>query len=78
MGSSTAFMLVEKNFKARNKILLEFYILTYTNEPTIKSKKKHLLLYRKTNIMGSRTAFMLAEMKVEARNKIRLVFYIRN
>ena len=39
MGSSTAFMLVEKNFKARNKILLEFYILTYTNEPTIKSKK---------------------------------------
>lgn len=27
MGSGTAFMLVEKKFKARNEIHLEFYIL---------------------------------------------------
>ena len=46
MGSSTAFMLVEKKFKARNKIRLEFYILTYTNEPTTKQKKTLIIIQK--------------------------------
>ena len=42
MGSSTAFMLVETKFKARNKIHLEFYILLF--RVTKNQHKKYLLL----------------------------------